>query len=280
MLRSLRINLKITKPALRCFSSEHEKLITVETNNKTGIATLSLNRPPVNSLNLELLQTLKETINNLEDNKCQGLILTAKDNGVFTSGLDINELYEAQKERLEQFYAAFQDTWLVLYSSRLPTAALINGHSPAGGCVYATCCDFRVMLSNLTIGLNETKLGLVAPKYVTASFCNALPNRAAELALTQGKMFTTDEAFKVGLIDELATSKKEGLNKCEQFLASFKGVNSNARAFTKLQFRKSDIEAFQKERNADLNVFVSRVLEPKFQQQLGKYIENLRNKNK
>lgn len=77
MLRSPRITIKIIKPALRSFSSGNEKLITVEINNKTGIATLSLNRPPVNSLNLELLQNLKETINSLEDNKCLGLILTS-----------------------------------------------------------------------------------------------------------------------------------------------------------------------------------------------------------
>ena len=33
-----------------------------------------------------------------------------------------------------------------------------QGHSPAGGCLLATCCDYRVMVENFTIGLNETQL--------------------------------------------------------------------------------------------------------------------------
>lgn len=42
----------------------------------------------------------------------------------------------------------------------------MQGHSPAGGCLFAMSCDYRVMVGpNYTIGLNETKLGIVAPKW-------------------------------------------------------------------------------------------------------------------
>ena len=34
----------------------------------------------------------------------------------------------------------------------------IQGHSPAGGCLLAMCCDYRIMAPNFTIGLNETQL--------------------------------------------------------------------------------------------------------------------------
>lgn len=58
-------------------------------------------------------------------------------------------------------------------------------------------CEYRVMCSNYTIGLNETKLGIVAPTWFQATMRNVISTREAELALTLGKMFTTEEALKV-----------------------------------------------------------------------------------
>jgi len=53
------------------------------------------------------------------------------------------------------------------------------------------------MCPNFTIGLNETKLGIVAPFWFQASMRNAISLRETEKALINGTMFTTDEAFKV-----------------------------------------------------------------------------------
>lgn len=81
-MQSLRstCSLFIRKPVtmLRCMSSSAGgKLTTVEVNDKTGIATLTMNRPPVNGLNLELLRDIHDSIDEIESNKCRGLILTS-----------------------------------------------------------------------------------------------------------------------------------------------------------------------------------------------------------
>ena len=67
------------KTNLRCLASSptQDKLVTVDLNEKTGIAILKFNRPPVNALNLELFKALTEAINMVEDNGCQSLILTS-----------------------------------------------------------------------------------------------------------------------------------------------------------------------------------------------------------
>lgn len=57
--------------------SSASKLTTVEVNDKTGIATLTMNRPPINALNVELLQDLHKSIQDIESNKSRGLILTS-----------------------------------------------------------------------------------------------------------------------------------------------------------------------------------------------------------
>lgn len=136
------------------------------------------------------------------------------------------------------------------------------------------------MLPNFTIGLNETKLGIVAPKWFMATFCNVLPRRIAEMALTQGKMFSSDEALSVGLIDELAKTKEEAIAKSEQFISTFAKTNPFARAMTKQQFRRADLQQLEDERAQDLEAFVFFVNQPSVQKGLGIYLESLKNKAK
>ncbi|GBP79769.1 Enoyl-CoA delta isomerase 1, mitochondrial [Eumeta japonica] len=162
-----------------------------------GIAVVTLQRPPVNSLNLDLLQAMNNTFDDVAKNKSKGMILTSASPTVFSAGLDIMEMYKPDPKRLETFWVTLQDMWLKLFGASFPTAAAINGHAPAGGCLIATSCEYRVMLSGkFTIGLNETALGIVPPTWIQDSLRHTIPTRQAEIALTTGKMFTVDEALK------------------------------------------------------------------------------------
>lgn len=81
-MQSLRTTCSIfmRKPVtlLRCMSSSSGgKLTTVEVNDKTGVAILTMNRPPVNGLNYELLRDINDSIDEIESNKSRGLILTS-----------------------------------------------------------------------------------------------------------------------------------------------------------------------------------------------------------
>lgn len=75
------------------------------------------------------------------------------------------EMYKPDPEKVKLFWSTLQEVWLQLYGSTYPTAAAINGHSPAGGCLLALSCEYRVMCPKLTIGLNETRLGIMAPEW-------------------------------------------------------------------------------------------------------------------
>ncbi|XP_067008574.1 enoyl-CoA delta isomerase 1, mitochondrial isoform X2 [Anabrus simplex] len=206
-------------PLQRQFASG-EKLVDVAVNDKTGVSTVTMQRLPVNSLNLELLEQLHGAFTTLENNNCRGMILTSASPTVFSAGLDIMEMYKPNPDRVKKFWTTLQDTWLKLYSTPYATVAAINGHSPAGGCLLALSCEYRIMVGpKFTIGLNETQLGIIAPKWFQISMTNVIPPRQAELALSTGKMFTTEEALKVGLIDEIANDKQDAIAKAEKFLA-------------------------------------------------------------
>ena len=83
-------------------------------------------RAPVNSLNTELLEALKTSLSEAQNNRSKGIILTSSLPTVFSAGLDIMEMYNTDKQRLINFWQTLQDTWLTLYSLNIPTAAAIN----------------------------------------------------------------------------------------------------------------------------------------------------------
>lgn len=261
----------------RAFSSE-TKLTSLTVDDKSGFATLTLQRPPVNSLNLEFLQEISSKLEECKKNKSRGLIITSNYDGVFCAGLDILEMYKPDPERVRKFWTTLQDAWILLYSVSYPTVAVINGHAPAGGCLISCCAEYRIMCKNYTIGLNETALGIVAPSWFVDSMKNVTGLRQAELALTSAKMFTTDEAFKVGLVDEIVENKTEGINRAENFLNKFKNISPVARGLTKTVIRQDTIKNMINSREQDLNTFVGFVQNESVQKSLGLYLEQLKKK--
>lgn len=84
------------------------KLVNVDINSQSGIATVTMNRPPVNSLNLELLSDLVDAMESVKKNKCLGMILASSSKSVFSAGLDIMEMYKPSEERLKKFWYTLQ----------------------------------------------------------------------------------------------------------------------------------------------------------------------------
>lgn len=62
--------------SFRAFSSANG-LVNLTVNDTTGIATLELNRPPVNGLNTALLADISSALDELNKNRSKGMILTS-----------------------------------------------------------------------------------------------------------------------------------------------------------------------------------------------------------
>lgn len=67
----------VSSRAFASSTSPTNNLINLSVNDKTGIATLELNRPPVNSLNYALLQDISSALDDVTKNRSKGLILTS-----------------------------------------------------------------------------------------------------------------------------------------------------------------------------------------------------------
>lgn len=177
----------------------------VESTFQDGIAEIILARPPVNAMNPELCLAVRQALDAAIGNGAQGIILGSAAK-VFSAGLDVPHLVSLGQERdaLRSAWQAFFDTALALANAPVPVVAALNGHAPAGGCVWALCCDYRVMASGpFRIGLNETQVGLVAPEGIQRLMRRIVGAHRAERLLVAGEMVEAEQALSLGLVDEV-----------------------------------------------------------------------------
>ncbi|XP_034939747.1 enoyl-CoA delta isomerase 1, mitochondrial-like isoform X2 [Chelonus insularis] len=239
-----------------------------------------MERAPVNGLNLELLQELKNSLITAQKDGSKGVILTSSLPTIFSGGLDIMEMYKPDMKRARQFWEELQETWLTLYGLGIPTAAAINGACPAGGCLMAMSCEYRVFVNGKhTMGLNETKLGIVAPTWFKDVYISTIGYRRAELALLQGALFLPQQALEINLVDEIASNKEDALTKCQKFIDSFSKIPAIGRRATKLSLRDGIMNKLKKNRESDVNVFLKYLENPFVQKGLDLYIQSLKKKN-
>eukprot|EP01134_Creolimax_fragrantissima_P001493 CFRG1493T1 len=224
----------------------HFDNVKLTLSEQKGTTILTMCRAPVNSLNLGLITDITNAIKASENDKAtKALIITSQNPKVFSAGLDITEMHRPNPERFSGFWSSLQHLWLTLYGSKLPIVACINGASPAGGCLIAMGCDYRVMTEgNFSIGLNEAKLGLFVPDFFRQALLNTVGNRRGEIMMSLGQLLPTAEALKHGLIDESAPADQV-LARSLAMAKEYSGIPSAARAAIKLDCRRASLERLE-----------------------------------
>jgi len=174
------------------------------------IREIRLARPPVNALDTALCRELIGAIDTAVGDDAHGLVLSGSD-GIFSAGLDVPHLMAHGEDRkaLHDSWGAFFGAARALAESRVPVVAAIGGHAPAGGCVLALCCDYRVMATGpdparpYAIGLNETQVGLPVPEGAQRLMRRVVGQHRAERLMVSGAMVPAGRALEYGLVDEL-----------------------------------------------------------------------------
>jgi 3,2-trans-enoyl-CoA isomerase len=99
-----------------------------------------------------------------------------------------------------EFYALLR----ALARSPIPIAVAITGHATAGGTVLPIFCDYRVSAQgDWKLGLNEVQVGLPLPPVIFAGLRRLVGAHQAERLAVGGLLISPDEAFRIGLVDEV-----------------------------------------------------------------------------
>lgn len=168
-----------------------------------AIHELRLSRPPVNALNPELVSSLRKAVLAAPQNGARGIVLSGHA-GLFSAGLDVPTLLQLDRDAMARFWKQFIGLCEALARSTIPIVAAITGHSPAGGAVLTLYCDYRIMArGDFRIGLNEVQVGLVVPEIIQAAMRRLIGAHRAERLMVAGSMVDSEQAHRIGLVDEL-----------------------------------------------------------------------------
>ncbi len=252
---------------------------TIKVTIKDKIAVLALDRGRSNAINAEMVSELHQMVRNIEkDDHIAGLIITGKE-GFFSAGLDLIELYDYDEAKIRQFWVDFLSLVTAMTSFRKPMVAAISGHSPAGGCVLALCCDYRVMAEGkYIIGLNEVPVGIIVPETIFHLYAFWLGNAPAYRYMLEGKLMQVEEALGAGLIDELVKPESI-LHAAERRILKYIQLDAKTWQQSKVNMRADLLSRVSSDQTAMLEIMLKQWWSPGTRSILKTIIQNLQQKS-
>ncbi|EPQ9986335.1 fatty acid oxidation complex subunit alpha FadB [Vibrio vulnificus] len=177
-----------------------------------GVAEILFCAPnSVNKLDLATLASLDKALDALTARSgLKGVMLTS-DKEAFIVGADITEflgLFAKPEEELDQWLQFANSIFNKLEDLPVPTVAVVKGHTLGGGCECVLATDLRIGDKTTSIGLPETKLGIMPGFGGCVRLPRVIGADSAMEIITQGKACRAEEALKIGLLDAVVDSDR------------------------------------------------------------------------
>lgn len=174
-------------------------LVLVERGDD-GVAVVTLNNPKVNALSLAVLTRLGEVAADLTANPPGAVVITGGER-IFAAGANIAEF--GGPEEAKVIGPAFHRTLDAVAAIPRFVIAAVSGYALGGGCELALACDYRIASEKAVFGQPEILLGIIPGGGGTQRLPRLVgPSRAKEMMIT-GRQVKADEAFRIGLADEV-----------------------------------------------------------------------------
>ena len=178
----------------------------IETEFKEGLGTITLNRPPVNVLNIAMMEEINEALEGLKGQKDLKAVLFNAKGKCFSAGVDVGEhMGDLAPKMIETFHRMFR----LMDQLGTLTVASVYGSCLGGGCELAVFCDLVVTSDDAKFGQPEIQVGVFPP--IAAQLMPRIIGRKAALELIlSGKIISAEEAKRLGLVNQVVT--KDELN--------------------------------------------------------------------
>ncbi|MGD6848358.1 enoyl-CoA hydratase-related protein [Rossellomorea aquimaris] len=169
---------------------------------KGNVATVTINRPEaMNAFNYDTLNELQQVVEALRINPdVRVVIFTGSGEKAFSVGADLKERKTLTEQQVIRNVYKIGEVFQSVATLPQPTIAAMNGYAFGGGMELALACDFRIAVSETTMGLTETSLAIIPGAGGTQRLPRLVgESKALELILT-AKRLTSEEALDIGLV--------------------------------------------------------------------------------
>jgi enoyl-CoA hydratase/carnithine racemase len=179
--------------------------MAVSLSAKGGIGTITLDKPPANSYDLEYIQELGAAVEEAAgDDEVKVVIVRSASENFFSAGADVKAFLSEPHERNMEMIATSHRTLSAIAGIPKVFIAEINGHALGGGLEIALACDLRFAgEGEYRLGTPEATLGLLPGNGGTQRLPRLIgPARALDLMIT-GRMVSPLEAYELGIVQAI-----------------------------------------------------------------------------
>lgn len=169
-----------------------------------SVARVTLKRPPVNALDLEMIKDIVMALENAaKDEETRAVVLTSAVPNCFCAGLDLNIMLGKSegnvRNLLQELYVHLHDAQ---YNLGKPSIAAVSGAARGGGMTIAISCDVIISGESATFGYPEINVGVIPAIHFVHLPRIVGRHKAFEL-LFSGRSFDAEEAYRLGLISRI-----------------------------------------------------------------------------
>ncbi len=168
-----------------------------------AIATIRLDRPPMNALNAQVQDEIAAAAGQVDADPAVRAVVLYGGEKVFAAGADIKEMAEASFAQVTVDSRRLQAAFTAVARIGKPVVAAVTGYALGGGLELALCADFRVAGEGARAGQPEILLGIIPGAGGTQRLPRLIgPARAKDIVFT-GRFVGAAEALQIGLVDKV-----------------------------------------------------------------------------
>ena len=167
-------------------------------NIEGGLGTITLKKPPVNVLNIEMMDEINDTLRDWIKKKDLKVVLFDAEGKCFSAGVDVGEhMGDLAPKMIESFHGMFR----LMEALGAVTVASVFGSCLGGGCELAIFCDLVIADETAKFGQPEIQVG-VLPPIAAQVMPRIIGRKAANDLILSGRIISAQEAVEMGLINK------------------------------------------------------------------------------
>lgn len=184
---------------------------------ENNVATVTINRPPVNPLNSVVFRELGEMIDELDQkDDVRVIVLTGSGDKAFVAGADVNEMAQASLPEVNTMNKVSRTAFSKIENSTKPVIAAINGLALGGGFELALACDLRISSEKAQFAFPEVGLGIIPGGGGTQRLQKIVGQGVAKELLYFGDMFDAKRAEALNIVN-LVVPQEEVAEKANEW---------------------------------------------------------------
>ncbi len=180
------------------------KYETITVEKKDRIALITLNRPPMNTINRLMYEELNLAAGELSsDPAVKAVVITGSGEKAFSAGLDLKEVRGKSITDIMDFWSCSRKASEAVEAIEKPVIAAINNIALGAAMELSLCCDIRIASEEARFGQPEVNLGIVPGGGATQRLPRLIGSAKAKELFFTGKMFDAKTALDIGLVSQV-----------------------------------------------------------------------------